>query len=122
MIHFLKFFGPLRPPQELHTQYRVKIAFSKKLVFRSGIVFHLGLLGLLKLCKAFRKFCALSGVLWHFEEIAPVMPLPIMGNMGDHVGGQKIHTKLMKIFFPLFVHQNYTNPYGGVNFSEKSFF
>ncbi len=80
-------------------------------MFRSGIIFHLGLL---KLCKPFRRFRALSGVLRHFEEIAPSMPLPIMGNMGGHVGGQKIHTKIIKIFFPLFVHQKeHKSTWGG---------
>ena len=80
-------------------------------MFRSAIVFHLGLL---KLCKPFSKFRALSGVLRHFEETAPFMPLPIMRNIGDHVGGQKNHTNIIKIFFPLFVHQKeHKSTWGG---------
>ena len=51
------------------------------------------------------KFHALSGVLRHFEEILPFMPLPIMGNIGGHLGGQKIHTKIIEIFLPLIAHQ-----------------
>ncbi len=47
------------------------------------------------------------GVLRHFEEIPRFMPLPIMGYIGGHVGGHKIDTKIMKLFFPLTILARY---------------
>ena len=64
-----------------------KIAFWKNLVFRSGIMLHLGELNP---SNPLTKFCSPSELLWQFEEIPQIKPLTTIVNMLNHVGGHKI--------------------------------
>ena len=76
------------PPRELNTGYIGEIVFSEKMV---ESYFNLD------------NCVNRSGSFMYFRgstDIPPFVPLPIIGNIGGHVGGHKIQTKMIKIFFP----------------------